>query len=86
MQPLEIVIVGAGIGGLSCAIASRKQGLNVVVLEKAEKLTPVRPVLIQCSLLFSCTLNGLYDCEEEGILGPDAIMLLFDWCPTLSNN
>jgi salicylate hydroxylase len=43
MQPLRIVIVGAGIGGLSCAIVSRKQGLDVVVLEKAEKLTPVRP-------------------------------------------
>ena len=42
MQPLKVVIVGAGIGGLSCAIVSRKKGLDVVVLEKAEKLTPVR--------------------------------------------
>jgi salicylate hydroxylase len=41
-QPLKIVIVGAGIGGLACAIASRRQGLNVVVLERTEKLTPVR--------------------------------------------
>ncbi|CAI6335485.1 unnamed protein product [Periconia digitata] len=41
MQPLKIVIVGAGIGGLSCAIISRKKGLDVIVLEKAEKLTPV---------------------------------------------
>jgi len=41
-QPLKIVIVGAGIGGLACAIASRRQGLNVIVLERTEKLTPVR--------------------------------------------
>ncbi|PVH97216.1 FAD/NAD(P)-binding domain-containing protein [Periconia macrospinosa] len=41
MQPLRVVIVGGGIGGLSCAIISRNQGLDVIVLEKAEKLTPV---------------------------------------------
>ncbi|KAH7125110.1 putative salicylate hydroxylase [Dendryphion nanum] len=39
--PLNIVIVGAGIGGLACAIASRRHGLNVLVLERAERLTPV---------------------------------------------
>jgi salicylate hydroxylase len=41
-QPLRLIIVGGGIGGLACAIASRRQGLDVLVLEKAEKLTPVR--------------------------------------------
>ncbi|KAF2650857.1 FAD/NAD(P)-binding domain-containing protein [Lophiostoma macrostomum CBS 122681] len=40
-QPLKIVIVGAGIGGLACAIASRRQGFDVLVLERAEKLTPL---------------------------------------------
>ena len=37
-QPLKIVIIGAGLGGLACAIASRRQGLEVVVLEKVGKL------------------------------------------------
>lgn len=41
---LKIVIVGAGIGGLACAIVSRRQGLDVVVLERVERLTPVRIV------------------------------------------
>jgi salicylate hydroxylase len=40
-QPLKIVVVGAGIGGLACAIALQSQGLEVVVLERTEKLTPV---------------------------------------------
>jgi salicylate hydroxylase len=40
-RPLKVVIVGAGIGGLACAIASRREGLDVLVLERAEKLTPV---------------------------------------------
>ncbi|KAF2703234.1 putative salicylate hydroxylase [Pleomassaria siparia CBS 279.74] len=38
---INAIIVGAGIGGLACAIAARRQGLNVTVLERAEKLTPV---------------------------------------------
>jgi hypothetical protein len=39
--PLQVVIVGAGIGGLTCAIACRQQGLNVLVLEKATQILPV---------------------------------------------
>ena len=43
--PLKVVIVGAGIGGLTCAIACRQQGLDVLVLEKAHKILPVMPML-----------------------------------------
>ncbi|KAH8807753.1 putative salicylate hydroxylase [Xylogone sp. PMI_703] len=39
--PFKVVIVGAGIGGLSCAIACRLQGLGVEVLERAPKFEPV---------------------------------------------
>jgi heterodisulfide reductase subunit A-like polyferredoxin len=58
MPPLRIVIVGAGIGGLSCAIVSRKQGLNVVVLEKAKKLTPVRSKMT-CNCVSSRVVHTL---------------------------
>ncbi|KAJ5733984.1 hypothetical protein N7493_002770, partial [Penicillium malachiteum] len=34
-QPLDILIIGAGIAGLSAAIALGKQGHNVVILEKS---------------------------------------------------
>ncbi|KAF2022177.1 FAD/NAD(P)-binding domain-containing protein [Aaosphaeria arxii CBS 175.79] len=40
-QPLHILIVGAGIGGLACAIASLKEGLQVTILEKADSLAPI---------------------------------------------
>lgn len=40
-QSLKIIIVGAGIGGLACAISLRRQGLDVVVLERTEKLTTI---------------------------------------------
>jgi salicylate hydroxylase len=40
-QTLQVIIVGAGLGGLSCAVACRLQGLKVVVLERAPEILPV---------------------------------------------
>ncbi|KAG8629641.1 hypothetical protein KVT40_003506 [Elsinoe batatas] len=37
----KIIIVGAGLGGLACAIACRRAGLEVVVLEKSPELSEV---------------------------------------------
>ncbi|KAJ0299184.1 hypothetical protein COL516b_009437 [Colletotrichum fioriniae] len=38
---MKVVIIGAGIGGLVCAISCRREGLEVVVLEQAPALQPV---------------------------------------------
>ncbi|WQF88293.1 Putative FAD-binding domain, FAD/NAD(P)-binding domain superfamily [Colletotrichum destructivum] len=35
---LKVIIVGAGIGGLTCAIACRREGFEVVVLERASRI------------------------------------------------
>lgn len=40
-QRLRVVIVGAGIGGLACAIACRQQGLEVTILERSNEILPV---------------------------------------------
>lgn len=40
-NPLEVIIIGAGLGGLACAIASARQGLKPVVLERAEQIGAV---------------------------------------------
>ncbi|KAF2091132.1 FAD/NAD(P)-binding domain-containing protein [Saccharata proteae CBS 121410] len=40
-QSLKVVIVGAGLGGLACAIACRRQGLQVVLLERAPQILPI---------------------------------------------
>lgn len=37
----KVIIIGAGLGGLACAIACRRYGLEVMVLEQASKITPV---------------------------------------------
>ncbi|KPI37152.1 3-hydroxybenzoate 6-hydroxylase 1 [Cyphellophora attinorum] len=42
MAPLSVTIIGAGIGGLVCAIACRREGLSARVLEQADEIKPVR--------------------------------------------
>ena len=41
MPPFHILIVGAGLGGLSCAISCLQEGLTVTILEKAKELGEV---------------------------------------------
>lgn len=38
---MKIIIIGAGLGGLTCAIACRRENLDVVVLERSPQLLPV---------------------------------------------
>ena len=38
---LDVIIVGAGLGGLACAVACGQQGLKTIILEKAETISAV---------------------------------------------
>ncbi len=42
MRNLEVVVVGAGIGGLQTALALAAEGHNVTVLESAKSFEEVR--------------------------------------------
>jgi 2-polyprenyl-6-methoxyphenol hydroxylase-like FAD-dependent oxidoreductase len=52
---IRVIIVGAGIGGLSAAIALRRQGHEVVVFERAPRLEPVGAGIT----LFANAMNAL---------------------------
>lgn len=41
MSKLNIAIVGAGIGGMSCALGLSRNGFNVTVFEQAPELSEV---------------------------------------------
>jgi salicylate hydroxylase len=43
---LRIIVVGAGLGGLACAIALARRGHEVVVLEQAAELGEVKSMLL----------------------------------------
>lgn len=43
-SPLDVIVIGAGLGGLSAAISCALGGHNVTVLEGARELAEVPPV------------------------------------------
>jgi flavin-dependent dehydrogenase len=55
---MKVVVVGAGIGGLSCAIACRREGLDVIVLERVAQILPVRKLQYAAARLWpNCFLS-----------------------------
>ncbi|GKT42062.1 FAD-dependent monooxygenase OpS4 [Colletotrichum spaethianum] len=38
---MKVLIIGAGIGGLACAIACQQEGFEVVILERADRIVPI---------------------------------------------
>ena len=63
------VVVGAGIGGLSAAIALRKTGLNVTVYERNEKDAPSGSGITQPQNTFKVLkdLSVYEDCLKSGV-------------------
>ncbi len=62
-KPYEIVIVGGGAAGLSCALSAAAEGANVVLLEKTAGLGGT----VQQALIH--TLGGLFD-DQGNFLNP----------------
>jgi salicylate hydroxylase len=38
---MKVIIIGAGLGGLACAITCRQEGIDVLVVERAPKILAV---------------------------------------------
>ncbi|KAJ4152089.1 hypothetical protein NW765_017598 [Fusarium oxysporum] len=58
---MRVIIIGAGIGGLMCAIACQRENLDVVVLERAPALAPVSNSAIKarkpCIMTSPCSVD-----------------------------
>ena len=67
---MKIIIIGAGIGGLSAGIGLKKQGHDVTVYERVEKILPVGAAISVWSNGVKC-LNYLGLTEQVKALGGD---------------
>ena len=72
--PIDIVIIGASVAGLSCAYTLRQAGHNVSVFEAADDLGGVRQSFVQ-----SC--NQLMEKQSPGgvRIPPNMSRILFRW-------
>ena len=43
---LNVIVVGAGLGGLACAIECRRKGHNVIVFENAPEIMRIGDTLV----------------------------------------
>ena len=43
---INVIIVGAGLGGLACAIECRRKGHNVIVVENAPEIMRIGDTLV----------------------------------------
>lgn len=78
-EPLHVLVVGAGIGGLALAVALQRAGLGVTVVERAKALAPVGAGLaVQLNALEALATIGLADavaaagCPIEAAVVADA--------------
>ena len=68
----DVVIVGGGPAGLSAAIAAKKAGADVIVIEKREKYTRLQGILLEpenMTLLkeWNVVCEGMISCKVEGV-------------------
>jgi len=60
---INVIIVGAGLGGLACAIESRRKGHNVIVFENAPEIMRIGYFLLRQRLMKAIPLyNSFVTC------------------------
>jgi len=65
----DVIIIGAGIGGLVCGCYLAKAGLKVLIIEKNNKVGGYVQSFERDGFVFDTGVHSLEDIEKEGILG-----------------
>lgn len=74
VKKYDVVIVGAGLGGLTTAVEATKAGKSVLIIEcRQEQYVAIRPQLI---FLFNQTVSYLKSLRPDELIEPSDINLL----------
>ncbi len=72
MYPREeynVIIIGAGVGGLTCASLLAKAGLRVLVVEQASRPGGYVGSFKRGGFTFDCAAHFVTGCHENGVIG-----------------
>jgi len=78
----EVVVVGAGMGGMTCALALARKGKKVEIIEQGSKLGGYLSYFKRNNFLFEACLHVFGDCEKGvyplyGIGHPNGHLVIF---------
>ncbi|MDH7500635.1 MAG: NAD(P)/FAD-dependent oxidoreductase, partial [candidate division NC10 bacterium] len=65
----DVVVIGAGIGGLSCAALLAKEGMAVLVVEQHHRPGGYCTSFQRRGFTFDVAINSLYSCNRSGWIG-----------------
>jgi prolycopene isomerase len=66
MSDMDVVIIGAGVGGLTCGSLLAQKGLNVLIVEKNQKIGGCCSSFEREGFSFDLSVQSLGECQEGG--------------------
>ena len=68
-QSYDIIVIGAGCGGLSAALCAAKQGKKVLIIERGSKVGGLTTSFTRGRFTFDTSLNHLYGMSSTAGVG-----------------
>ena len=65
----DVVVIGAGIGGLACASLLAKAGIRVLVVEQSSRAGGYVGSFKKKGFTFDCAAHFITGCHEDGVIG-----------------
>ncbi len=66
MSEMDVIIIGAGVAGLTCGCLLAQKGLNVLIVEKNEKIGGCCTSFEKEGFSFDLSVQSLGECQEGG--------------------